>query len=76
MEIQDRPNTLLCTKFDDTIKMLKAILLEYARVHVILEVMVVEGQSDTVETQRLEEFCIGFCEKVFQNLDLGYGNEP
>lgn len=51
VEIQDRPNTLPCTKFDDTIKMLEAFLFEYAGIHVVLKVMVVERQSDTIETQ-------------------------
>jgi hypothetical protein len=54
---------------DDPIEVLQTLLLEYSRVHVILEVSVVDGESNAVQAERCETFRILFGEKVVQELE-------
>jgi hypothetical protein len=51
MEVEYRVNTFLAAELDDTIKMLEPLLLENARVHVILKVAIIEREADAIETQ-------------------------
>lgn len=54
---------------NDPVKVLQAFLLEYSRVHVVLEVSVVDGETDTVQAQRREAFCVLFSEEVVEELE-------
>lgn len=51
------------------IEVLEAARLEHPRVHVILEMPVVDRDADAVESERLEEYRVGLCEEVLQELD-------
>jgi hypothetical protein len=48
--------------------MLQPLLLEHPRVHIILQMPIVDRQPDSVQTERGEAFGIGLGEKVFQEL--------
>lgn len=51
MEVEYGVNTLFATEFDDAVKMLETLLLEYARIHVILKVAIVEREADAIKAQ-------------------------
>lgn len=48
--------------------MLKARFHQYAGIHVVFEVVVVEGKAETVQTLGREEFGIGLGEEVGEEL--------
>lgn len=53
---------------DNPVKVLEALGLQHSRVHVILEMAVVEWKTQAVETLASEELDILFGEKVLQPL--------
>jgi hypothetical protein len=64
MQIQDGVNPLIRTEFDDTVQMLKPRGFEDARVHVVLEVVVIEGNTETIQSEGFVELCVCFREEV------------
>lgn len=59
---------LTTDKLDNPIQMLQPFLLEHPRVHIILQMPIVDGKSDSVQTQRSEALGIGLGEEVFEEL--------
>ena len=49
-----------------SVEVLEAAGLEHPRIHVILEMSVVEGDADAIEAERLEELGIGIHKEVFE----------
>jgi hypothetical protein len=68
VQVQDRVETMLRAQVDHPVQMSKPILLEHARIQVILEVAIIESNTDAVETQRCEEGSIFLREEVLQEL--------
>lgn len=68
MHINDGIDPVLCACRDGTIEVLETLRLQHARIHVILEVTVVDRDADTVEAERFEECRIWLGEEVLKEL--------
>jgi hypothetical protein len=66
MQIQDGINPLLRTQLNDAVQVLKPLRLEHPRVHIVLEVSVVERDAETVQAEGFVELGVGFGEEVVQ----------
>jgi hypothetical protein len=53
---------------------LQPLCFEHPRVHVVLEVTVVDRETDAVESERGEESGVGVGEEVFEKLGVGVGS--
>lgn len=69
MKINDCVDSLRGAEVDGSVKPFEAFGLEDSGVHVILEMAVVDGDSDAVEPQRLVELCVFLGEEVFEILE-------
>jgi hypothetical protein len=54
---------------DNSVQVLQTLLLEDSWVHVVLEESVVDGETDTVQTEGGKAFCVLFREEVVQELN-------
>ena len=68
VHIEDGVDTLLGAEADYAIKVSKPIFFQYSGIHVVLEVAVVDRNSNAVEAERLEEYGVILHEEVFQKL--------
>ena len=68
MEVQYAKNLVLRTEVYDPIEVFESTLLQHPRVHIILEVPVVERDSDTIKFQAGEVLDILFAEVILQPL--------
>lgn len=48
--------------------MLEALILQYARVHIVFEMAVVERYANAIQLQAGKEFGISFCKEVLKPL--------
>jgi len=71
MEVQDCIKPMFCTQLDHTIQVLESLRFEHSRLHVVLEVTIVERNTNAVETKRGKEGGIGVTEEVFEKLRAG-----
>ena len=55
VKVKNRVDSMSGANVDDTIEMFEALWFEDTRVQVILEVTVVEGDTNAVETERFEK---------------------
>lgn len=53
---------------NDSVQMLEAFLFQYAGVHIVLKVSIVERQPQTVDAEALAELGIFFREKILEKL--------
>lgn len=68
MHIENRIDALLRAQIDDTVEMLEPLLLQHARVVVVLEVAVVDGDADAVQAELVVELGVGRGEEVLEEL--------
>jgi hypothetical protein len=56
--------TVKTYQINDSVKMLETLLLQDSRVHVILQVAIIEWDSDAVQAKACKIFGIGLCKEV------------
>lgn len=68
MQVQHCPDSMFLAEIHNTVEVLEPGGLEHARVHVILEVVVVKRDAETVESQWGEECGVGIVEEMCEEL--------
>lgn len=68
VHVEDGVNALCGADVHHPVEPFEALGLEHAGVQVILKVVVVEGNTDAVETELLVKFGVGFSEEVLEEL--------
>jgi len=68
MEVEDGVDTILGADINDAVEVLEAGLFENPWVHVVFEVVVVEGDTDAVQFKALEKRRVFLLEEIFEEL--------
>lgn len=70
MVIQNGINASFGTNINYTVEVFEAFWLEHTWVHIIFEMPIVEGYTDSVQAERLVELGIRVGEEVFEELQI------